>query len=734
MSYSIRKKERGGIFERTIAAVLVFVSLTSLLSMEVCAQGELDIQRHNLAVAIHPDIHQLDAVDQLTVKSTVSGMYTLLIGSNFEIEQVLLDGETLLYDVISPENLADYKDEFDGDEDFLEGATGIRCHIEDKKKHILEIHYRGIVYDTLQVPEYSRGTLAEETTGIIGDEGVFLSPETHWYPDRPDEYASFSIKIVTPAGFESLTEGRLLARRNGAETVESVWDVGYPSKGLYLVAGNYIVKEIDSEGVKIMGFFFPSEQDLLDDYIQASARYVAMYNKLIGPYPFSKFAVVENFFPTGYGMPSYTLLGKRVLRLPFIIHTSLGHEVAHNWWGNGVYVDYDGGNWCEGLTVYFADYRYKEAISDSAAADYRRTINTDYTTYVNESNDFPLREFEERTTPASRTIGYGKSAMVFHMLKRMVGEEIFYRALRRFYEDYRFKEASWDDIRRTFEQVSGRDLAAYFDQWVNGKGAPLLILENAEMRREYNSYYIYGGLSQEYIYRMLADEPFYQLIVPIRIEGEDTVCVADVHLVAPKQYIDFMVDFEPKSLSVDPGHDVFRRLAPLEIPPTISAVLGDEGAVIALPSLADEAKRNAFADLSEQLSRTGQASVLQDTMVTAGHLEQGAVIILGGPAENAVHRLLELPSTVMMGADRFSVGGEEYADTGHSAFVAFRNPMNVSASICVVVGNSAESIQQSGYKIIHYGKYSYVTFDSGNRLKAGVFPVEESPLTVQLHL
>ncbi len=725
MSYSVRKKERGGIFKRAIAAVLVFVSLTSLWSTEVCAQGELDILRHNLAVAIHPDIHQLDAVDQLTVKSTLSGMYTLLIGSNFEIEQVLLDGEVLLYDVVSPENLVDYKDEFDGDEDFLEGAKGIRCHIEDKKKHILEVHYRGIVYDTLQVPEYSRGTLAEETTGIIGDEGVFLSPETHWYPDRPDEYASFSIKIVTPVAFASLTEGRLLARRNGAETSESEWDVGYPSKGLYLVAGNYIVKEIDSEGVKIMGFFFPSEQDLLDDYIQASARYVAMYNKLIGPYPFSKFAVVENFFPTGYGMPSYTLLGKRVLRLPFIIHTSLGHEVAHNWWGNGVYVDYDGGNWCEGLTVYFADYRYKEAISDSAAADYRRTINTDYTTYVNESNDFPLREFEERTTPASRTIGYGKSAMVFHMLKRMVGEEIFYRALRRFYEDYRFKEASWEDIRRTFEQVSGRDLAGYFDQWVNGKGAPLLKVENASVSRENDMYHIEVELSQD---------PFHQLIVPIRIEGEDTMRVEDAALDAPKKLIEFTVDFEPTSLSVDPGHDVLRRLAPLEIPPTISAVLGDENAIIALPSLADEAKRNAFADLSEQLSRTGQASVLQDTMVTAGHLEKGAVIILGGPAENAVHRLLELPSKVMLGADRFSVGGEEYAEAGHSAFVAFRNPMNISASICVVVGNSAESIQQSGYKIIHYGKYSYVTFDSGNRLQAGVFPIEESPLTVQLHL
>ena len=85
-----------------------------------------------------------------------------------------------------------------------------------------------------------------------------------------------------------------------------------------------------------------------------------MYNELLGDYPFEKFAVVDNFFASGYGMPSYTLLGSQVLRLPFIIYTSLGHEVCHNYWGNSVYVDYGSGNWCEGLTTYCADYLYKD--------------------------------------------------------------------------------------------------------------------------------------------------------------------------------------------------------------------------------------------------------------------------------------------------------------------------------------------------------------------------------------
>lgn len=85
-----------------------------------------------------------------------------------------------------------------------------------------------------------------------------------------------------------------------------------------------------------------------------------MYRKLIGPYPYWKFALIENFWETGYGMPSFTLLGPQVIRFPFILHSSYPHELLHNWWGNSVYVDFKKGNWCEGLTAYLADHLIQE--------------------------------------------------------------------------------------------------------------------------------------------------------------------------------------------------------------------------------------------------------------------------------------------------------------------------------------------------------------------------------------
>ena len=64
-----------------------------------------------------------------------------------------------------------------------------------------------------------------------------------------------------------------------------------------------------------------------------------MYNKLIGPYPYSKFFGRE-FLGDQHGMPSFTLLGPKVVRFPFILHSSYPHEILHNYWGNGVFVDY----------------------------------------------------------------------------------------------------------------------------------------------------------------------------------------------------------------------------------------------------------------------------------------------------------------------------------------------------------------------------------------------------------
>ncbi len=157
-----------------------------------------------------------------------------------------------------------------------------------------------------------------------------------------------------------------------------------------------------------------------------------MYSGLIGPYPYEKFALVENFWETGFGMPSFTLLGPTVIRLPFIINTSYPHEILHNWWGNSVFPDYEQGNWSEGLTAYLADHLMKE--QQGSGAEYRMDTLQKYADYVLGSRDFPLTRFRSRHSSSTEAIGYGKSLMFFHMLRLELGDDTFRKGIREFYK------------------------------------------------------------------------------------------------------------------------------------------------------------------------------------------------------------------------------------------------------------------------------------------------------------
>ena len=189
--------------------------------------------------------------------------------------------------------------------------------------------------------------------------------------------------------------------------------------------------------------------------------YVDYFEKLIGDYPFSSFSIVSGPLPVGLAFSGMTYMGENVLRLPFIRFTSLGHEVLHNWWGNGVKVDYKSGNWAEGLTTYMADYAFSQERNMHNAKRMRAEWLRDYAA-LPPHRDQPVRSFISRSHDASQIIGYNKVAFIFHMLSNKVGKMHFKQSIRRFWGQHKFQTASWDDIQKIFEETSGLDLKVFF--------------------------------------------------------------------------------------------------------------------------------------------------------------------------------------------------------------------------------------------------------------------------------
>lgn len=709
------------------AALLILCSCAN----ETRGPEPLPIDTHIIYAEIDPDGSFLSCEDVLTVnlERGDAGRFYFFLNEAFTIKRIATGGGTLSFSTAAEPRLEEYLAEIeDEDRDFYSNASIVVLDLPSGNENVPEsgprslvVSYSGVVYDSLRVPEYSRGVEAEQTRGLIDPRGTFLGPSTHWYPSAERRRAIFNVTGVAPEGYEVVAQGRLASRRSRSGRVETVWKGTHPFEEAYLVAGPYKVKALEHAGVALYTYFYESEADLSEQYLAACARYIDMYNELLGSYPYAKFAVVENFFPTGYGMPSYTLLGRRVLRLPFIVHTSLGHEIAHNWWGNGVFIDPEGGNWCEGLTTYCADYRYKLLNGPKDAREYRKDINRDFTVYVTPENDMPLTEFAGRTTRATRAIGYGKCAMVFHMLQQLMGEDAFFKTLRAIISKHMLRQIGWTEIQEEFSAAHGGDLDWFFAQWVRETGAPLLKITKAVAIDTWPEYTLELRLEQ-------VGGPF-RLSVPIMVRTETTQYLRTVEITEAVAEVDFKFRSVPTLVSVDPDHNLLRRMSSKEIAPTLSAVLGDDETIIVKPSVTSAEAAAAYDALAEQLSRTGEARVIDDSELTESQVASHSLFVLGGGGENAAHEMLGegWSKGAFSKKGSYTVQERNYSSTNDCVLFVGRNPGNPEKAIAALAGLSGEAVAACSRKIVHYGKYGYVVFEAGQAVDKGTWNIRDYP-------
>ena len=414
---------------------------------------------------------------------------------------------------------------------------------------------------------------------------------------------------------------------------------------------------------------------------------------------------------------------------PWIVSISLGHEVCHNWWGNGVFVDYKSGNWCEGLTTYSADYLYKERKPPYNGANYRMTTNQDYTAYVTDENDFPLKDFRSREETYTRAIGYGKSMMVFHMLRKYLGEEFFWSGLKKFYNDNMFKAASWKDIQSAFESVSGKDLDWYFEQWINKTGAPELSLSNVSVT----------GDSAKYLLKLdVKVDGDFKLNIPIVVSYPNREETFWEELSTGVHTVELNLTEKPKDIAVDPDFEVFRILDRDEYPASLAEVLGAEKQIIVLPSNAEPAILEAYRNAANSINRTKQAEILSDSEITAEKLKMSSCLIFGNPAENSLYKLLKDSGlnndkwiTFNNSNKSFTLQGETFQGEDVSCMATVRNPLDRKQSIAIFYATTPAEIERTAVKLIHYGKYSFLAFEAGKNKLKGNWEVKASPLMFQ---
>ncbi|HAP66316.1 MAG TPA: hypothetical protein DCQ99_00525 [Nitrospinae bacterium] len=731
MSYELRgrsqKPEDRGQKIKVCLLSFVFCILYSAFSFAY------SINSHKIDIDIDITAHRLTATDMLTIKSYHADSISLLLNESVKIAELRLNGNITKFEGGLKENPF-LKKVYEVDIKMPENPPSSPFEKGGQGGLItLEIKY-AITFDKKpEKPKFSREFISDETVGYIGEEGIFLSPSALWYPvvEGGKDFA-YKINITSEKGYEYITAGDRIRREEKGDKITTSFQFLNPSEEIFLVGGKYIISESNYNDIKIYTYFSPKDEDLSDGYIESVKNYLKLYEGLLGKYPFGQFSVVSNFLPTGYGFPTFTLLGQEILRLPFIKDTSLGHEVLHNWWGNSVYVDYESGNWCEGLTTYLADHYYKEMKGEGI--NYRKEMLRGYNSYINEGNDFPLSDFKSRTETFTRAIGYNKSVFVFHMLRIELGDEKFFSALKEIIKRQSFKVTSWIDLQKIFEEVNGEPLGWFFKQWIEVPGAPFLNLKNAAYKKKGEGYIT--------SFKLVQDGKPYLLNVSIEITTEKGKAKKIIRIKDKEESIEIRTADRPLSLSIDPHADIFRLLHKQETPPTISRVMGDKNKIIVLPTGGDKELIDTYKDISGAFlpptppffEGGDKGGMKNDVDLTMEDIKNNALFIFGGLNENKLlERLLDkLPDGTLIEKNKVTINNKSYQGEGYFTVLTIPNKFNPDKAIMIIIGFDPNSIRITGSKLIHYGKYSYLAFKDGKNIDKGIWETKDSPLIVNL--
>lgn len=340
--------------------------------------------------------------------------------------------------------------------------------------------------------ERRRVTVAYEgvpATGLIigpnkhGDRTFFSdnwpNKARNWLPtiDHPYDKATSELIVTAPAHYQVISNGLLIEESDLLDgTRRSHWKESVPiATWLYaLGVARFAVQTVDRyNGVPIQTWVYAQDRDAgFHDFAVPTKQAMEFYGDMVGPYSYEKLANVQSN-SVGGGMEAATAIfygdasvtGERDVRWRNVII----HEVAHQWFGNSV-TEYDWDDvWLsEGFATYFTllfiEHQYgrdefieRLKVSRDRIRDFM-LVNPDYRIVHDNLSDMGL------VTSGPGT--YQKGSWVLHMLRGVVGEDAFWAGIRAYYREFRDRNATTADFRRTMEEASGLDLRTFFDQWL----------------------------------------------------------------------------------------------------------------------------------------------------------------------------------------------------------------------------------------------------------------------------
>jgi aminopeptidase N len=425
----------------------------------------IDIKHYNLSLSVNDSTNSIDATALISLKFRKTN-------SQFELDLVNKDSLTGLGMVIDSIYQNNIKVDFT--------HTNNKVVIQPKHpfpgvKYTYTIKYSGIPKDGLVI---SKNLFGDRT--FFGDN--WPNRAHNWFPciDHPSDKATIEYFIKAPNYYQAIANGYLVEETNINDKLKLYhWktEVPIPTKVMVVGIAKFAIQNIgETHDIPVSTWIYPQAKEKGFHDFSTAKTILNFFIENIGEYPFLKLANVQSNTRYGGMENAGNIFYFQESVTGNLEHEDLiAHEIAHQWFGNSASeIDWPHIWLSEGFATYFTDLYIQKFKGEEAFLNrlkkQRNTVINFYKRVKTPVIDNGTKDYIKLLNANS----YQKGAWVLHMLKNNLGDEIFRKGIRAYYQKYKFKNASTTNFKNVMAEVSGKNLDIFFTQWLQKSGHPVL--------------------------------------------------------------------------------------------------------------------------------------------------------------------------------------------------------------------------------------------------------------------
>jgi aminopeptidase N len=319
------------------------------------------------------------------------------------------------------------------------------------------------------------------------DDGAFVVNEPQgspgWYPvnDSPRDKATYDFRLAVAEGKTAVANGELVSQRTRGGWTTWHWSQDEPMSPYLATAtnGTFLTEQYDANGLFMYDAVDPNTRvevtdapnpTLAFERLDPQREIIAFFSDLYGAYPFSAGGGIIDWAPdVGYALESQTRVNYD--RIPDA--TTVVHEIAHQWFGDAVTPSVWPDIWLNEGFATFSEWIYDERHGGPPAQEvFDELCATPEDSTEGRDLWFPAPAALEDASQLFGTPVYSRGAMTLQALRTAVGDDAFFRILRRWYAQNRYGNVSTADFIALSERVSGQQLDDLFEAWLHQEGRP----------------------------------------------------------------------------------------------------------------------------------------------------------------------------------------------------------------------------------------------------------------------